>query len=219
MRSQHHRDDKIERLRERLLRDPHRVPSVDFGAGSQGDIRTVKGIAQSSLKRPKHAQALAALAHHIGARRILELGTSLGTTAAYLARQGRQVWTLEGNPHLGQLATTHWKELNLDTITCVVGEFGHTLEGVLETAGPFDLVFIDGNHRGRALESYVAQILPHLSPEGVVVCDDIHWSGDMEAGWNRVTSAPHWTLMVDFYEWGLLSRNPNLARELKAVRF
>ena len=59
---------------------------VDYGAGSTGNTSTVSGIARRSLKRPKHARALAALAAHLPSQATLELGTSLGLTSAYLAR-------------------------------------------------------------------------------------------------------------------------------------
>ena len=56
----------IETLRSELKTNTEVVPVVDYGAGSTGSTSTVSGIAQLSLKRPKHARALAAVAAHLG---------------------------------------------------------------------------------------------------------------------------------------------------------
>lgn len=209
----------IEAARKRLLRDRRAIPVVDFGAGSTGDIRTVAGIARYALKRPKHARALAALAHHLQAKNVLELGTSLGVTTAYLSRASSHVWTLEGNPHVATEAQKLWARLGLNNITCIPGAFDKTYATTLSAEAPFDLIFIDGNHRGAALKQYVKGALPFLSEKGVIVCDDIHWSADMEDAWNALCDEPHWTLRADFQEWGLLTHNPDLKREFQAIRF
>lgn len=219
MRSDASESEPIEALRAKLRNDPTPVPTVDFGAGSNGAINTVSGITRHSLKRKKHARAMAGIAMHIKAQSALELGTSLGLTTAYLAEHASQVWTMEGNPHIAELATNHWNQLDLQNIQLTIGAFDASLNKVLEGIGPIDLVFIDGNHRGDALLHYVNQIEPSVPNSGVIVCDDIHWSMDMERAWNSLCLDPKWTLKVDFYEWGLLTKNPDLKPELRCIRF
>jgi len=219
MRNRKHSQADIENERKQLLNDHRTMPVVDFGAGSTGDIRTVAGIAHRALKRPKHAQALAALAQYIRAEHVLELGTSLGVTTAYLSRSSVRVWTLEGNPHIASEAHELWERLELENITCIQGPFETTYPIALQEGKLFDLIFIDGNHRGDALAQYVKEAMPFLSEKGIIVCDDIHWSADMEAAWHVLCDEPHWTLRADFQEWGLLTQNPDLKREFQALRF
>lgn len=214
----YHRPD-IEALRARLKSLAQPVPSIDLGAGSTGDISTVGAIARRSLKRPKHARALAALCRHIQCEDALELGTSLGLTSAYLAGLTGQLVTVEGNPHIAALAQGHWHQLGITNISSLTGDFNDTWDGLSNAAPAYDLIFIDGNHRGAALQAYVQKGLELLKPEGVMVCDDIHWSKDMEAGWQAICSMECWTLQVDAFEWGLLTRNSALKREHVCVRF
>ena len=207
----------IETLRSELKTNNKILPALDYGAGATGSTSTVSGIARRSLKRPKHARALAALAAHLPSQATLELGTSLGLTSAYLARHTGMLSTVEGNPHIQALAQSHWAKLGVTNIRYFSGEFDATWEAFTDQA--YDLIFIDGNHRGEALIRYVEKSLPLLHPNGVIVCDDIHWSRDMEAAWAHLRSLPEWTLQMDAFEWGLLTRNQALKREHVCIRF
>ena len=208
---------EIEQERSRLLHDQNDVPPLDLGAGSQSKARTVAEIAQNALKRPRHARALAGLARHLDAVGVLELGTCLGITTAYLGKHAASVTTIEGNPALAKHSEDVWQRLNVQNVTSIVGNF----DDVLPSLPPqqYDLVFIDGNHRGSALLQYVNELAPYLTEKGVIVCDDIHWSRDMESAWDELIQENRWSLRVDFYEWGLLTANPSLASEFHCIRF
>lgn len=207
----------FEKKRHALLHDETPVPALDLGAGSQSKSRTVGEIARSALKRPLHAHAIATLSKHIKSVHVLELGTCLGITTAYLSQSATRVTTIEGNPALKTRASLIWDELGIANITSIVGDFDEVIPTLANQQ--FDLIFIDGNHRGDALLRYVDALSPQLSSHGVIVCDDIHWSPDMEDAWIKLTSEKRWSLKVDFYEWGLLTKNPNLASEFHAIRF
>ena len=217
MRSSRFHFADIETLRAELNTNAEVVPVVDYGAGSTGSTSTVSGIARRSSKRPKHARALAALAAHLGSSSTLELGTSLGLTSAYLARHTQTLTTVEGNPHILTLAKSHWAQLGIANVRSFSGEFDATWEAFADRE--YDLIFIDGNHRGEALIRYVEKSLPLLHPDGVMVCDDIHWSPDMEEAWKQLCNMSEWTVQVDAFEWGLLTRNQALKREHVRIRF
>lgn len=208
---------EIEQERSRLLHDQNDVPPLDLGAGSQSKARTVAEIAQNALKRPRHARALAGLARHLDAVGVLELGTCLGITTAYLGKHAASVTTIEGNPALAKHSEDVWQRLNVQNVTSILGNFDDVLPSL--PLQQYDLVFIDGNHRGSALLQYVNELAPYLTEKGVIVCDDIHWSRDMESAWDKLIQENRWSLRVDFYEWGLLTANPSLAREFHCIRF
>lgn len=213
----------IERERQRLREDRSSfLESVDHGAGSNffGERKSVGAIARTSLKRKRYAAAVAAWAEVIGAKRVLELGTCLGITTAYLAnRPGVEVVTLEGNADRLQVAEGVWRRLGLGArIRGVQGKFADTLLEVLTEGKLFDLIFIDGHHEGEALKGYLSQLLPHLAEDGLVVCDDIHWSCDMEAAWMEIVAGGDWSLVMDTFEMGLLSRRKGLTPSEFSVR-
>ncbi|HBP45720.1 MAG: hypothetical protein CL845_04290 [Crocinitomicaceae bacterium] len=217
MRSSRFSCSDIENLRSELKADSQAVPFQDFGAGSMGNTSTVSGIARLSLKRPKHARALAALTDHLKCNAALELGTSLGLTSAYIARFSKLLTTVEGNPHIQRLAQSNLTRLGVENVRSLSGEFDTVWDAFGDST--YDLIFIDGNHRGSALIRYAKKSLTMLHTNGVLVCDDIHWSSDMERAWKHLCSMPEWTLQMDAFEWGLLTRNQALKREHMCIRF
>lgn len=133
----------IENLRRKLLNNNRIVFVQDFGTRQSGD-RTVSYIARTSLAQPKEAQLLFRIANYAHAGNILELGTSLGITTAYLAAHDSRcrVTTLEGSPELAKIAEDNWRQLNLkQQITPVTGNIDETLTFILKEQPHFDLVY------------------------------------------------------------------------------
>ncbi len=213
--------DAIEARRAALRADRRTVVVRDFGAGSQragtqGRRRTVGQIARAAAKPPKYGQLLFRLANYAGARQILELGTSLGLTTAYLAAADSRahVTTLEGDPASAGIARETFATLNLRNVTLLEGEFGATLDQALAgLSQPLDLVFFDGNHRYEPTLAYVRQCLPHRHDETVFVLDDIHWSTEMERAWEAVKALPEVTLTIDLFAVGLVFFRPNAPKQ------
>ena len=105
--------EKIEALRKQLLKDDTVVAVNDFGAGSNtnsGKERKVSEIAKVSAKSKKTAQIIFKLAVQNKAQNIIELGTNLGLTTAYLASANKnsKVWSIEGCPNIFSLAQKTW---------------------------------------------------------------------------------------------------------------
>ena len=79
---------EIEQLRSQLKNDNTLLTIEDFGAGSRMHAsykRKVSEIATSSLKPRKFSQLIFRMVNFYKPLNVLELGTSLGVTTAYLA--------------------------------------------------------------------------------------------------------------------------------------
>ncbi|MCW3105652.1 MAG: class SAM-dependent methyltransferase, partial [Segetibacter sp.] len=92
--------DELEKLRRSLLSNKTVLTIEDFGAGSavhKSNERKVSDIARSSLKPKKFGQLMFRMVDYYKANTIVELGTSLGITTAYLASGNLkgQVYTFE----------------------------------------------------------------------------------------------------------------------------
>ena len=142
----------IEKLRAALLRDKRLIEVEDFGAGSMAvpnRQKKIRDITRSFLKPKKFAQLLFRIVQYYKPKTIVELGTSLGLTTAYIATANKasKVITLEGSKNVASVAEDNFKKLQLQNIKVVVGNFDETLPGLLSQIEKVDLVFLDGNHR------------------------------------------------------------------------
>lgn len=214
---------QIEKLRKELLKDQSVLTVEDFGAkGENGRVsqRRVSQIAGTSLKSKRYAQLIFRLVESRKPTSVLELGTSLGITTAYLANATPNgiVVSMEGSSDILHRAEAHLKKLQLNHKCILVqGPFQQTLPKVLNRK--YDVVFIDGHHQGDALKGYLQQIKPSLADDAVVIVDDINWSADMKQAWDDVQQDPDFSVSIDLFELGLLFNAPETPKQHFVLRF
>lgn len=107
--------ERIERLRARLLKDDTWLEVEDMGAGSsvsKGRRRRVGEIARHAAKPAKLGRLLFRIARYYRCERIVELGTSLGLSTAYLA-SGAEEGAREGETSAGENLATNAGEPDL----------------------------------------------------------------------------------------------------------
>lgn len=200
---------EIERLRKTLLQAKAEIEIEDFGAGSsimKSNKRVVKDIAKASLKNKKLAQSLFRIAQYYKPKTIIELGTSLGITTAYLASANKnaQVFTLEGAESISAIAQQNFNKLKLENIELIQGNFDNTLPGVLNKIENIDLAFVDGNHRKAPTIQYFQGLLQKANDQSIFIFDDIHWSIEMEEAWKEIQQHSSVTLTIDLFFIGLV---------------
>ncbi|MDO7852673.1 class I SAM-dependent methyltransferase [Hymenobacter sp. CA1UV-4] len=209
----------VETRRRQLLSSAASISVTDFGAGSHtgaGRQRRVADIARTAAKPPQLAQLLFRLANYFRPATILELGTSLGLTTAYLAAADSRsrVVTFEGCPNVAAVARETFAALQLRNIDLIEGNIDQTLAPALAAlSAPIDFAFFDGNHRYEPTLRYFEQCLAHRTEHSVFVFDDIHWSEDMERAWETIKAHPDVTLTVDLFYIGLVFFRKNQPKQ------
>ena len=217
--------ENIEGLRQALLSDQRILQIEDFGAGSRTikeNTRTVATIAKSSLKPPKYSQLLFRIVDHYQPKNILELGTSLGLTTAYLAaaKSDAKVITMEGSSAVAAIANENFTKLKLNNIELKEGNFDDILPDVLSVLPTVDLAFIDGNHRYQPTVNYFERLLAKSNNYSILILDDIHWSKEMEEAWQYVQQHAAVTMTIDLFFIGIvLLRNEFKIKQHFSVRF
>ncbi len=219
------RSDEIEKLRSSLLHDNSYIYVEDLGAGS-GILKTrkrfVKNIAASSLKPKKYAALLARIAKYFNAQTIIELGTSFGISAAYIASANPMstVYTLEGAENICNIAQTNFDKIGLQNIHLIRGNFENTLSLLLSKLNKIDFAFIDGNHKKVPTINYFNLLLAKSNHQSVFIFDDIHWSGEMEEAWKIIQQHPDVTLTIDLFFIGLVFFNKDIkVKQHFVIRF
>jgi len=214
--------DRIEYLRRKLRISNKEIDVTDFGTGKSGK-KTVSEIAEHSAKGKKYCELLFRLAYHFKPTAILELGTSLGISAAYLAfaNPNAKVITMEGCPNTASEAKKNFEALGLNNIESVVGNFDVVLLAVLRQLpiANCQLVFFDGNHKKEPTLKYFSQCLQSAHNDSVFIFDDIHWSDEMEQAWEEIKSHPKVSVTIDLFFLGLIFFRKEQAKENFTIRF
>lgn len=199
----------IEKIRQALLSDNHPLKITDMGAGSslqKPAERRVCDIARSAAKSSKYCKLLFRLVNYFQPETILELGTSLGISAAYMAsaHSNARLFTLEGSDTVAEIASETFQQLNLDHTQIIIGNFDDTLAPVLMQIPKLDMAFIDGNHRKEPTLRYFSQCLTKAHNDTILIFDDIHWTEDMEETWETIKANSAVTLTIDLFFLGLV---------------
>ncbi|MBK6364274.1 MAG: class I SAM-dependent methyltransferase [Saprospiraceae bacterium] len=211
--------DKIEHIRKTLLQDSTKVPKIDFGAGSQKqhtrDTLQIKDIAGSSLSTKKQCRMLFNLMVWKKPKNVIELGTSLGISTAYLAAANKKVKMtgFEGNPYVADIAKNVLEKAGLGHVNIITGAFKETLPEYLKSSNRVDIAFIDGHHEEFATLAYFEMILPYLSDDAVIIFDDIYWSQGMENAWKKICLHLSVAASFDIFDLGIVFIKPGLAKE------
>lgn len=220
----------IEERRQAMLRAPKLIHIKDFGTGKDRD-ELVMHIARHSVMDRQSAQLLARLLHYMSGSEyvpqrtspltIVELGTSLGITTAYLATADsrNQVVTFEGSDEIAAMAQLNWQKLKISNITQLLGPIDDTLyKYVRASRAKIDFALLDANHTGEATLRYFEWILPHMDSDGVMVVDDIRYSRDMYEAWKKITTSEKVTATMDMGRFGLVFFYPSVQQRTYKLR-
>ncbi len=191
-----------------LLSD-HR-PLIELGPAARGpwDDGTVALAAEHSAP-PDQGRLLYHLTRAFRPGRVIELGTNIGISAAYLAtglaaNAAGHLTTLEASGLRLLLARDLLGKLGLTgLVTTVEGYFDDTLPEVLAGDG-FDMAFVDGNHTEEATVRYFDLLVDHSSPDAVLLFDDIRWSEGMSRAWATLSAHPVARICVDLGRTGII---------------
>lgn len=120
----------------------------------------------------------------MGARRVLEIGTAIGFSALWIATalpHDGMLITLEREESRAAEARRHFDAAGIsDRVSVMVGDASRYLHKV---AGPFDLIFQDGDKA--QYEAMLPRLLELVRPGGLLVTDNVLWSGEVVPGFAK----------------------------------
>ena len=208
--SNYHYPNEIEELRKSLLQNDSVIGIEDLGAGSRihsSNQKSIANLARTALKPKKYAQLLFRLVKHYQPKNIVELGTSLGITTAYMSKANPEasIISIEGSKNIFQLANENFKKLNCNNIQSLQGNFDEFLPTLIPSfTSPVSLAYIDGNHRYEPTLRYFKEFLKKTNEDTIMIFDDIHWSKEMEKAWEEIKRDPAVQYSIDIFFMGFV---------------
>ncbi|HSE98366.1 MAG TPA: class I SAM-dependent methyltransferase [Blastocatellia bacterium] len=121
-------------------------------------------------------QFLKMLVRLAGARRVLEIGMFTGYSALMMAEglpEDGRLFTCDIDPKAEEMARRYFAESPHGHKIEI--RMGPALETIATLEGPFDMVFIDADKSNYS--NYYEATLPLVRPGGLIVADNVLWSG------------------------------------------
>ena len=216
--------DEIEQLRQLLISKSTPVPIIEYGAGSNTNTNKTRAMADLLQKVAipiKYGQVLFRLVNHLQPKTIVELGTSLGISTAYMTKAATQATclTFEGNPHCAAIARSNFELLKLPNIQILEGNFNNTFFPVIQQLESVDFAFVDGNHQFQPTLDYFYALKEKRNTASVFIFHDIHWSKGMQNAWETIKKDADVTLTIDLFNMGMVFFRTGVPKQDFIIRY
>lgn len=201
--------EKIELFRKKLLRNKQLLSITDYGAGSvifKTKQRRICDLCRKSSIQKKYGELLFRMVNHFKPDSVLELGTSIGLSTAYLALNNKQckVFTIEACKATHLQAQENLQRMGGENVQFRLGQFGDVLSDVIGEMESLDFVFFDGHHEKHATLEYFKLCESKANNNSVFIFDDIHWSRGMSDAWKIICEYPSVTVSLDLFQLGIV---------------
>jgi caffeoyl-CoA O-methyltransferase len=130
------------------------------------------------------------LAESIGAKRIVELGTSTGESGLWfsmaLRKTGGKLYTHDLDPGRIAVARENFKRAGVDDLIVITEGDAH--EMAPRNKEPIDLLFIDAEKEG--YDAYLKELLPYVRPGGLIVAHNMRRPAPNPRYVEAITTSP-----------------------------
>ena len=158
-------------------------PSVDPLVQELIDETAAMGSIRGMQVGIDQAMFLGFMVGLLQARFVVEVGTFTGLSSLMMARAlpaGGRVLCCDVSEEYTSTARRYWERDGVaDRIELVIGPGHDTLEALPDDP-PIDLAFVDADKEGYV--GYYEQIVPRLSPHGVLIADNLFMGGRVLEG-------------------------------------
>jgi predicted O-methyltransferase YrrM len=214
----------IEIARKSLLKDKRKIVVNDMGSGREKrktPHRKVSEIVRNSAVPERYGRLLSNLAGRFGNGTILELGTSLGISTMYLAcaTPSAKVYTIDACGECSGIAAENFSSAGLSNIRQLNGSFEDVLPSLLTAGLDPGFIFIDGDHRKKAVIENFSILADSSGSETVIAIDDIHDSPEMTDAWNEIRYHGKVTATIDIFRMGIVFFREDITRNHYTIRY
>jgi len=193
------------------------IPSAGPGAPSRVSMegsKSVRSFVNGSSVRKKYGALLFRIGRWSTPELVLELGTGVGVSAAYLASGAPEapLHTIEANAGRAANASERLLRHGFGNVTVHCGDMEEVLEGLNHDLEGSLLAYMDGNHRYLPTVSYARSLIGMAKGTGVIVIDDIYWSKGMYRAWKEIIAWPEVRVSIDLFHSGILLLRADLQK-------
>jgi predicted O-methyltransferase YrrM len=182
--------------------------------------RTLPELLKISSIPEKYGRLLFRITRHYLPDTIIELGTSIGISAMYLAMGNphANLLSVEGNPDLCMYAAEFFEKNGLQNIHVLCSDFDDALDSLPELFSRPKMVFIDGNHQYESTIRYFQYFIQRMNM-GIIIIDDIYYSRGMQKAWKEIVTSSKESVTLDIFRMGIIIIRESITPGYYIVRF
>jgi len=213
----------IKKVRKELLKSKVVLETSTAGEPSKvfkSKYRSVSGLVKHTATKERIGLILNNLVSFYNLKQAVELGTSVGLGAIYLAsgNAGVKVQTIEYCRNTADFAGSVFKANNITNIQLFNNVFEAVFPEIMRLNNSVDMVYIDGNHNFNSTMYYFNLCKNFGKDHLIVVFDDIYWSSEMLNAWKTIIKDLRVTLSIDLFYCGIVFFNPELTKKHYKVK-
>ncbi len=203
--------EEIGFLKKELLRDKRKI-------NYYGKETSIKELAKQSLPE-KYNQLLFRIVAYFKPQNILEIGSSLGISTAYLAatNESIQVDGVETNELVAIISKQNFRELSLQNISIETSIDTLLIEAKRDKK-TYDLIFINNTHED--LLDFCLRLSPMFNEDTIVVFKDINIDLEKNKSWTKIKHQATITISIELFGVSFIFfRKEQLKKQHFAIRF
>ncbi len=181
------------------------VPKNDFEKKILETLDVMRRGPRFANVRENDGRLLRLLAESVGAKYVVEIGTSTGESAVYLAlalrTTGGKLVTHEIDKGRAAIARENFKKAGVDDLITIIEGDAH--ETVKQHKDPIDILFIDADKEGYI--DYLEKLLPIIRPGGLIVAHNMNTRMADPRFVTAITTNPALETLILFAEQGGVS--------------
>src|SRR4051812_33179879 len=158
----------------------HSLPLDDVQRDLIEETSRLGGVSMMQIA-PEQGAFMTILTRLVGARRAIEVGTFTGYSSLCIARglaDDGHLLCLDVSEEWTAIARRHWERAGVASkIELRLGPAAESLRALPRDGEPFDLAFIDADKPNYPV--YYEEVLARLRPNGVILVDNVLWSGNV----------------------------------------
>lgn len=211
----------IEQQRKKLWND-HRFLSLNDQKGiPQKTIGSLKQLINNSPTAIKVDQLRYRLVAYHSPANLLQFGTQLGITTAYLALANPQapITAFESSKQLASLAHTNLSALDIQNVALKVGDTNVLFHQTLANADALNCIYFNDDCNKETFLQYFNLCLTKTTTASFFVIDDIYKNEERKAIWKEVKAHPRVTVTIDLFWIGIVYFKTNQAKEHFKIKF
>jgi predicted O-methyltransferase YrrM len=212
--------DRALAYRESQLSSQETVNYSSAGANEVGEKKEkIQKLARKSSVNNKYGILLYKLVRYFSPDEILEFGTSIGISTAFLCsakHEGCKIVSVEACKNTSEYAK---RMLNKAGFTGVETVNERIEEYIVSQKSSPDLVYIDANHTFKGTMDIFQYLLKNVNNNSVLIFDDIYWSKEMVRIWKYIKQHSSVTMTIDLFRFGLVFVDKRLYKENFVIRY